>query len=160
MSEKPKKPRVDWEAVERDYRAGVLTLREIGERYDCSHVAITKRAKKEGWVRDLAPKIRERVALPPRDPLARAGFVYVIYIDAPGVRYYKIGMAGSFTARFDQHQCSSPFDICVACAYFVPDMRAEERALHLEFADKRVRGEWFALSADDVRSLAGRAVLI
>lgn len=49
---------VDWEAVEREYRAGIRSLRDIGEEFGCSHVGIKKRADKEGWTRDLAAKIQ------------------------------------------------------------------------------------------------------
>lgn len=52
-----KKPTPDWERIERDYRAGVKTLRQIAEEHGISHVAINKRAKKEGWSRDLSGKI-------------------------------------------------------------------------------------------------------
>jgi hypothetical protein len=101
------------------------------------------------------------VTLPPAsEPVEQAGFVYVIYLDAPGARFYKIGMAGSFTARFDAHQCASPYQACVACAYFVADMRAEERALHARFSATRVRGEWFELQAADLTEIAARSLLV
>ena len=48
---------VDWEGIERDYRAGILTLRQIAETYGTTHVTVFNRAKKEGWDRDLAAKI-------------------------------------------------------------------------------------------------------
>lgn len=48
----------DWEAVERDYRAGLLSVREIGAAHGVSHTAINKRAKKYGWERDLKAKIK------------------------------------------------------------------------------------------------------
>ena len=48
---------VDWEGVERDYSIGILTLREIAAKYDVSHQAIDKKAKKIGWTRDLSKKI-------------------------------------------------------------------------------------------------------
>lgn len=98
--------------------------------------------------------------LEPQDDLAIAGFVYVIYIDTGSGRFYKIGLAKSFGARFDQHQTSSPFEIRVACCYFVGHMRSEERELHERFADSRVRGEWFRLSADDLKEIAARSLLV
>lgn len=58
-TEGAKRPKVDWEAVERDYRAGSKTLRQIGEEYGCSHVAVKKRAEREGWSRDLSVRIKE-----------------------------------------------------------------------------------------------------
>jgi hypothetical protein len=50
----------DWERIEADYRAGVLSVREIASANGVSHVAISKRAKKEGWERDLAAKIKAK----------------------------------------------------------------------------------------------------
>ena len=154
------KPTIDWEAVERDYRAGILSVREIGAKCGCTHTAINKRAKRDGWERERAACQQEPVRLV-SDELDRAGFVYVIYLeDTASERFYKIGMAASFTARYDAHQCASPFPICVACAYFVGNMRAEERFLHAEFADKRVRGEWFRLTDVDIDQIAQRAKLV
>lgn len=51
---------VDWEAIQNDYRAGVLSTREIGAAHGVSHTAINKRAKAEGWDRDLTAKIRAK----------------------------------------------------------------------------------------------------
>lgn len=51
---------IDWEAVERDYRAGILSVREIGLANGCTHTAINKRAKAEGWARDLKAKIKAK----------------------------------------------------------------------------------------------------
>lgn len=53
---------VDWERIEIDYRAGIKTLRDIASEHDISHVAINKRAKRDGWVRDLTAKIQAKVA--------------------------------------------------------------------------------------------------
>jgi hypothetical protein len=50
----------DWEAIERDYRAGLLSLREMSSAHGVSHVTIKKRADREGWTRSLQPKIMAR----------------------------------------------------------------------------------------------------
>ena len=50
----------DWERIELDYRAGIKTLRQIGEAHGISHAAISKRAKKDGWERDLKAKIQAK----------------------------------------------------------------------------------------------------
>lgn len=50
----------DWERIEADYRAGVLSLREIAAARGVSNVAIHKRAKKEGWERDLGKRIQAK----------------------------------------------------------------------------------------------------
>lgn len=54
------KKRPDWERIELDYRAGLLTLREMADAHGLSNVSIHKRAKKEGWVRDLGAKIKAK----------------------------------------------------------------------------------------------------
>lgn len=58
----------DWEAIEREYRAGQLSVREIARRFDVSEGAIRKKAKTDGWSRPLADKVREAV----REKLVRA----------------------------------------------------------------------------------------
>lgn len=50
----------DWERVEADYRAGLLSIREIAAANGVSHVAISKRAKRDSWERDLAAKIKAK----------------------------------------------------------------------------------------------------
>lgn len=54
-----KKP-TDWEAVEIHFRAGIKTLRQLGDEYGVSHVAIQKKAKALGWTRDLTEKIQQK----------------------------------------------------------------------------------------------------
>jgi hypothetical protein len=50
----------DWERIEVDYRAGLLSVREIAAAQGVSHVAIGKRAKRDGWERDLGAKIKAK----------------------------------------------------------------------------------------------------
>lgn len=60
----PKKPtrrKIDWEAIELDYRTGIKTVRQIGaDNGGVSHVSILKRAKKDGWTRNLQAKIQAK----------------------------------------------------------------------------------------------------
>jgi len=49
---------VDWEAVERDYRTGHFTDRELGSRYGVHHSAVQKHARTEGWSKNLDGAIR------------------------------------------------------------------------------------------------------
>lgn len=58
MASKPKRPPLDWEAIEREYRAGQLSLREIARQYKLTAPAIVKRAKIDGWKRNLAAAVR------------------------------------------------------------------------------------------------------
>jgi len=50
----------DWERIEQLYRAGVLSVREIGGACGVSHTAINKRAKSGGWERNLKAKIQAK----------------------------------------------------------------------------------------------------
>lgn len=59
---KPRKPQADWEAIERLYRAGMLSIREIAKQQGISHTAIQQRAKREMWARDMTKRIRNLAA--------------------------------------------------------------------------------------------------
>lgn len=50
--------RPDWEAIESAYRADVMSIRAIGEKYGVNHATIIKRAKNEGWQRNLTEKVK------------------------------------------------------------------------------------------------------
>lgn len=54
------KPQIDWERIELDYRAAVKTLRQIADEHGISHGAINKRAKRDGWERNLSEKIQAK----------------------------------------------------------------------------------------------------
>ncbi|MCF5715156.1 hypothetical protein I9H06_16430 [Pseudomonas tremae] len=58
----------DWEAIERAYRAGSLSVRAIAENSSLTEGAVRKRAKKEGWTRDLANQVKAAA----RDKLVRS----------------------------------------------------------------------------------------
>ena len=157
---------IDYGRIEPGWRAGKLSVQQLADEYEkdtgkrVARSAIQKHFNGLGIPRDLSAKIKAKFVLEPEiDEFDASGFVYVIYLDAPD-RFYKVGMAKHFSSRFEAHQCASPFDLCVACAYFVPNMRVEERSLHVEYADKRVRGEWFMLGDDDLRNIASRSLLV
>ena len=59
MNEERKAPH--WEAIELQFRTGVLTLREIAKQYGITEGAIRKRAKRDSWERDLAARVQEKV---------------------------------------------------------------------------------------------------
>ncbi len=50
----------NWEAIERDYRVGVRAVTAIAHEHGISEGAIRKRAKRDGWVRDLNAKVRAK----------------------------------------------------------------------------------------------------
>lgn len=53
------KKRPDWEAIERDYRTGRFTLRELEAQHGAAYATISLRAKKEGWTKDLTDAVRK-----------------------------------------------------------------------------------------------------
>jgi len=62
----------DWEAIEREYRAGARSVREIAAEFGVSHTAIQKRAKDHGWTRDLAARVKAKAdALVAKEQVAK-----------------------------------------------------------------------------------------
>lgn len=60
---------IDWPRIELEYLAGEDSIREIADRHEISDAAIRKRAKKEGWVREVrTPLRREPERAPPPPP--------------------------------------------------------------------------------------------
>lgn len=53
-----KRKTVDWEAVERDYRAGVLTNSQIAGIYGTSSDSVRMRASRNKWKKDLTDQVR------------------------------------------------------------------------------------------------------
>jgi hypothetical protein len=53
-----KRKRIDWEAVERDYRTDKFTLKELEAKHSASYSEISRKAKREGWKKDLREAIR------------------------------------------------------------------------------------------------------
>ena len=100
MSETPGKKFVDWELIERDYRAGIKTLRQIAEENGISHTAIQKRAKKDEWTRDLTERVQQKAQeLVARKEVARAVSKEQKVSDLETVRVY-----GEVVANIDLSQ--------------------------------------------------------
>jgi transposase-like protein len=53
--------RYDWEAIEKDYRADQISIREIARLHGCSEAAIRKKMKQFGVERDLSLKVNQKV---------------------------------------------------------------------------------------------------
>ena len=55
---KPAKPRADWEAIERDFRTGKFTLRELEAQHGVSYAQISRKATEHRWTKDLREVIK------------------------------------------------------------------------------------------------------
>lgn len=82
----------------------------------------------------------------------RAGFVYVLHSN--GV--YKIGHARVVDKRIEQISPALPYPVELEIALSSEDRFALERELHERYANKRLGGEWFALSNEDLFELGVR----
>ena len=60
---KPKPPRatVDWDKIEREYRLGRFSIRELAKRHGVAHPTILRHAARGGWIADKAPEVDRRV---------------------------------------------------------------------------------------------------
>lgn len=52
----------DWEAIEKAYRAGSMSIRAIADKYGTKEGTIRSRAKKNGWMRDLSEQVKASVS--------------------------------------------------------------------------------------------------
>lgn len=75
-----------------------------------------------------------------------------VYCLSDQLGHFKIGFSGKLDSRIKQLSTQPPFDLQLIHAHLVYDMRSYESAFHKLFAAKRLKGEWFALSADDIDS--------
>jgi hypothetical protein len=80
---------------------------------------------------------------------AADGAGYTYFIKSSG--YYKVGRAKNVERRLAA-MCL-PEKPVVVCAVLCPDYGNLEMALHVLLANKRVNGEWFALSDADVAAV-------
>jgi Meiotically up-regulated gene 113 len=80
------------------------------------------------------------------------GFVYLI----KSGRHFKIGKANSVEVRHRQLKIQLPQAAEVIHRIKTDDPYGIEAYWHHRFADKRLNGEWFGLSADDIKAFKRR----
>lgn len=59
MTKSRRRRKYDWEAIEREYRAGQMTVRELSAAFGTPRGTIASRAKRKGWERDLSGKVKQ-----------------------------------------------------------------------------------------------------
>lgn len=75
-----------------------------------------------------------------------SGYVYLI---KRGI-YHKIGMTSNIKKRFQQISSQSPYESELVCYIETTVVADLELRMHNYYREKRIRGEWFLLSHDDV----------
>lgn len=73
---------------------------------------------------------------------------YIYLIECQG--YYKIGVATDVGNRVSQMATGNPFEMSVVSVYEFGNADVVEKSIHQRFSEKRLRGEWFLLSAEEV----------
>lgn len=73
-----------------------------------------------------------------------------VYIIKTSKRLYKIGKTGDLQARLSAFHTHLPVLFRVVRQYMASNMDELEEALHIVFQHKRVKGEWFELTEDDL----------
>lgn len=94
----------------------------------------------------------ESAAAPSDGEVGVLGHVYLLRVG----RDYKIGRASSFDRRERELAIQLPERAERVHVITTDDPVGIERYWHLRFADRRKNGEWFGLSADDVRAFKRR----
>lgn len=56
-----KRIKIDWEAVEKDYRTDRFSLRALAEKHNTKESTIRSRASSKGWTKDLSSAVESRI---------------------------------------------------------------------------------------------------
>lgn len=131
-----------------------LEARSTGTHTRPSRGPSEPRVPRTGRLGEIAPERLipvEVIGEPTSAP--RGGFVYVLK-SAYG---YKIGRTRSMPNRMRTFGVQLPFLYTIEmCAWFDDHYEAES-SFHRMFADKRINGEWFDVSEDDLAAIRARA---
>ncbi|SDH86310.1 hypothetical protein [Propionivibrio dicarboxylicus] len=63
---------LDWDLIETEWRVAQLSIRQIAEKHGTEASTITRRAKKNGWTRDLTEAVRAATKAKVRNAVAHA----------------------------------------------------------------------------------------
>jgi len=84
------------------------------------------------------------------------GFVYLLHF---GGDEYKIGCSNNVERRFREIKTQMPYDGKIIHAIKTGDPEGIEAYWHQYFKDKRLKGEWFKLSASDIKYFKKRKLM-
>ena len=97
------------------------------------------------------PRPMKPVAEPPK-PTPKPGFIYILKAITPD-NHYKIGRSKDPVNRIETMGVKLPFPLEPIHQFPTSDASRAEKQLHEQYEDKRVNGEWFALSDSDVETI-------
>jgi len=86
------------------------------------------------------------ISTEPRPKKQAQGYVYLLH----GGGYFKIGKTINLSVRNRQIGLQLPFEVTLVHAISTNDINDSERYWHTKFRTKRLNGEWFNLSEEDV----------
>lgn len=106
-------------------------------------------------LRGEALSVPEREETTSESTRDRSGYVYLLKSDSGS---YKIGRSKRPDDRLATFSVKLPFPVRYVCLLKSEDMYSLEKELHARFEQRRIDGEWFALSQEDIsyiKSLGG-----
>lgn len=135
----------------------IRTIRGLEKYRYSSHNAGPGNDYAERWY-SLQPDVNEKwraegVEIPPAPKRSNPGYVYLLH----GNGHYKIGKTKSISRRFREVGLKLPFPVEIEDYIRCDDMDSVEAEWHSRFKDKRLHGEWFNLSAEDVAAFVKAA---
>lgn len=87
-------------------------------------------------------------------PPTTIGYVYLIEAKVDNTRsIYKIGRSIKPIKRMADLQTISPIPLSLLCELDSQNMQKLEQELHKKYVSKRLHGEWFLLSSEDVEEI-------
>lgn len=128
----------DWEKIEAEYRAGCLSIREIGRQHGVVDSAIVKRAKKFGWTRDLSGHVRQTAKIGLVRDAAESGLASMA---ASGSDSGSVAAAAPVPAKGARQRATTSLEretVEAAAARVIQVVRSHRRAL-AENVDRQER---------------------
>jgi hypothetical protein len=117
---------------------------------------------------DINAAVRREEARAQKDWMTFDPKGYVYLLGNKKLEYYKIGLTRSLETpdfRFQTIQQGVPFELDVLHYWFASHAQSFEKLVHHEYKAKKIRGEWFRFTADElpevvakIKSLADKVI--
>lgn len=104
--------------------------------------------RRESEARRLAERLKEKALRESETKIAKGGFVYLMQDTSLG--YHKIGFSTNPQFRERTLQAQKP---TIQLEHYWKGTWRIEQSLHEKFMPKRIRGEWFDLSSEDIAEI-------